>query len=182
MMSGRVYRALLVAYPSEHRGEYGAPMVQLFRDRMRRDGGGLKTVAVWVQMILDLVSSAFKERMEGIMATDTEEVWAILKTMFRTLLEPRRVGLLLFVLLVPLALALLAIASMTREANYSYESGVLRAERGVDRKLAAGEMTQEEAKHYRDGLEESRLSPNPPKDTDGRREESGRGMRELQGK
>ena len=26
------------------------------------------------------------------------------------------------------------------------------------------------------------LTPNPPKDTDGRREESGRGMRELQGK
>ena len=28
----------------------------------------------------------------------------------------------------------------------------------------------------------SPLSPNPPKDTDGRREESGRGVRELQGK
>ena len=27
-----------------------------------------------------------------------------------------------------------------------------------------------------------RISPNPPKDTDGRREESGRGVRELQGK
>ena len=27
-----------------------------------------------------------------------------------------------------------------------------------------------------------RLIPNPPKDTDGRREESGRGVRELQGK
>ena len=27
-----------------------------------------------------------------------------------------------------------------------------------------------------------RLSPNPPKDPDGRREESGRGVRELQGK
>ncbi len=26
------------------------------------------------------------------------------------------------------------------------------------------------------------LTPNPPKDTDGRREESGRGVRELQGK
>ena len=26
------------------------------------------------------------------------------------------------------------------------------------------------------------IIPNPPKDTDGRREESGRGMRELQGK
>ena len=32
-------------------------------------------------------------------------------------------------------------------------------------------------------ISESRtLSPNPPKDTDGRREESGRGVRELQGK
>ena len=29
---------------------------------------------------------------------------------------------------------------------------------------------------------EPSLSPNPPKDTDGRREESGRGVRELQGK
>ncbi len=29
---------------------------------------------------------------------------------------------------------------------------------------------------------ESQVSPNPPKDTDGRREESGRGVRELQGK
>ena len=28
----------------------------------------------------------------------------------------------------------------------------------------------------------SSLSPNPPKDTDGRREENGRGVRELQGK
>ena len=31
-------------------------------------------------------------------------------------------------------------------------------------------------------LGEPSISPNPPKDTDGRREESGRGMRELQGK
>ncbi len=157
MMSERMYRALLVAYPSEHRRVYGEPMVQSFRDRMRRDGGGLRTLSVWVQIIFDLVSSALKERMEGIVATDAEELWAMLKTMFRTLLEPRRVGLLLVVLLVPLALALLAIASIAREANYAYESGVLRAERGVEKKLAAGEMTQEEAKHYRDGLEESRF-------------------------
>ena len=33
-----------------------------------------------------------------------------------------------------------------------------------------------------DDLLISLLSPNPPKDTDGRREESGRGVRELQGK
>ena len=34
----------------------------------------------------------------------------------------------------------------------------------------------------KDIREKLRLSPNPPKDTDGRREESGRGVRELQGK
>ena len=32
------------------------------------------------------------------------------------------------------------------------------------------------------GLGVQHLTPNPPKDTDGRREESGRGVRELQGK
>ena len=43
--------------------------------------------------------------------------------------------------------------------------------------------------HLRDADEKIALicddngfSPNPPKDTDGRREESGRGVRELQGK
>ena len=42
------------------------------------------------------------------------------------------------------------------------------------------------AVHHFEGLSDSRrradLTPNPPKDTDGRREESGRGVRELQGK
>ena len=32
------------------------------------------------------------------------------------------------------------------------------------------------------GIRRSLVNPNPPKDTDGRREESGRGVRELQGK
>ena len=40
--------------------------------------------------------------------------------------------------------------------------------------LCCGLLTFECLKGY--------LSPNPPKDTDGRREESGRGVRELQGK
>ena len=60
----KLYRALLWAYPREHRREYGEPMVQLFRDRMRRDGGGVRTLVVWVQMVFDLVGSAFKERKE----------------------------------------------------------------------------------------------------------------------
>ena len=37
--------------------------------------------------------------------------------------------------------------------------------------------TEDEGEKTLDGL-----TPNPPKDTDGRREESGRGVRELQGK
>ena len=64
MLSERMYRALLWAYPRQHRREHGEPMVQLFRDRMRRDGGGVRTLVVWVQMVFDLVGSAFKERKE----------------------------------------------------------------------------------------------------------------------
>ena len=55
-LSERTYQALLVVYPSEHRRAYGDPMVQLFRDRMRRDGGGLRTLTVWTQMGFDLAA------------------------------------------------------------------------------------------------------------------------------
>ena len=64
MVSERVYRALLVVYPAEYRREYGGPMVQLFRDRMRRDGGGFRTPVVWVRMVFDLLGSAFMEHRE----------------------------------------------------------------------------------------------------------------------
>ena len=62
--SERVYRAMLLAYPAEHRRNYGDPMLGLFRDRLRRDGGGLGTVRVWVRVGPDLVGSAFIERLE----------------------------------------------------------------------------------------------------------------------
>ena len=76
-LSERTYRALLVLYPSDHRRIYGDPMVQLFRDRMRRDGGGLRTLTVWVRVGFDLAGSAFKERMETIMAIQywTDRWW-----------------------------------------------------------------------------------------------------------
>ena len=67
MISERLYRVLLLAYPREHRREYGEPMVQLFRDRMRRDGGGFRALVVWVQMIFDLVRSVARERKEEAM-------------------------------------------------------------------------------------------------------------------
>ena len=65
MLSERVYRRLLLIYPKEHRREYGQPMVQLFRDRMRCDGDGFRGVIIWTQMIFDLVGAAFKEHKEG---------------------------------------------------------------------------------------------------------------------
>ena len=52
-------------YPREHRREYGELMVQLFRDRMRYDGGGLRGLIIWMQMIFDLAPSAFEEHRRG---------------------------------------------------------------------------------------------------------------------
>ena len=80
MLSERIYRILLQAYPKEHRREYEEPMLQLFRDRMRRDGGGLGTLEVWVHMLFDLVRSASRERME------IARRWAIRKNVLRALL------------------------------------------------------------------------------------------------
>ena len=75
MLSERIYRWLLRAYPSEHRREYGELMVQLFRDRMRRDGGGYGGLSVWMQMIIDLAGSAYSEhRREPDMTT---KMWLV---------------------------------------------------------------------------------------------------------
>jgi hypothetical protein len=69
--SERVYRTLLMAYPADHRAAFGDEMVQLFRDRLRRDGGGLGSAAVWVHAGLDLAGSAFIERLETAMNLQT---------------------------------------------------------------------------------------------------------------
>ena len=73
-MLERVYRALLILYPPEHRREYGEQMVQLFRDRMLRDGGGYRTLVVWAHMAIDLVCSAANERFEGV------RMWSLVRT------------------------------------------------------------------------------------------------------
>ena len=52
MLSERLYRTMLLVYPREHRREYGDLMVQLFRDRMRYDGGGLRGLIIWTQIDL----------------------------------------------------------------------------------------------------------------------------------
>ncbi|MCY4113898.1 MAG: hypothetical protein OXG33_08175 [Chloroflexi bacterium] len=62
----RVYRWLLALYPREHRREYGELMVQLYRDRMRRDGKGFAGLSVWIHLIVDLCGSAAREHTEGV--------------------------------------------------------------------------------------------------------------------
>ena len=69
--SDRVYRAMLLVYPEEHRRAYGDAMAQLFRDRLRRDGGGIGTARVWASVGPDLVASAFIERLETAMNVQT---------------------------------------------------------------------------------------------------------------
>lgn len=67
-VSERVYRLLLLAYPSDFRREYGSCMVQLFRDCCRdntRDSrSGLSRL--WLRTLLDLVQTAPKEHWENL--------------------------------------------------------------------------------------------------------------------
>ena len=65
MFSERVYRALLVAYPREFRREYGDLMTQFVRDRMRRDGKGIRGLMIWAHVLSDLATSALRERVRG---------------------------------------------------------------------------------------------------------------------
>ena len=63
--SERLYRLLLLAYPARFRREYGAPMVQVFRDCCRaaeRQQGTLGVLWLWLATLRDLAKTAFVER------------------------------------------------------------------------------------------------------------------------
>lgn len=71
VLSNRLYRLLLAAYPAEFRHEYGAQMAQVFRDRCRevqgRRGGGNSRAGllrVWMETILDLARTAPEEHLQ----------------------------------------------------------------------------------------------------------------------
>ena len=55
----RLYRLLLRVYPREFRRRYSADMLAFYRDRIR---GGASVLAVWLQLIPDLVDTALAER------------------------------------------------------------------------------------------------------------------------
>lgn len=93
----RIYRVLLLAHPRDHRREYGEAMVQLMSDRLRDDGGGVRTVLVWTSLLVDLVRSATTERMAAIRAEFRTGWWRAASVLvaavmaavaIRALLEP----------------------------------------------------------------------------------------------
>ena len=66
-LSWRIYKWLLIAYPSEYRREYGGEMARVFRDGYRyeaRRNRHLALVNYWCRTIVDLVVTAVKERGE----------------------------------------------------------------------------------------------------------------------
>ena len=124
MISERMYRALLVVYPSGHRQEYGEPMVQLFRDRMRRDGGGIRILTVWAQMVFDLICSASREHKEGVMLGNLQAKRAIVRS--GTFLLWSLVGAIGLYMITTLAVLTAGLVSLvTGWYQFTIESGLL---------------------------------------------------------
>lgn len=67
-ISVRVYRLLLIAYPGEFRGAYGAEMAQVFRDRCReeqRRSGAVGLARLWAHTLSDLAATAPEQHIEA---------------------------------------------------------------------------------------------------------------------
>ena len=82
----RLYRMLLVVYPKQHRSEYGESMAQLARDRLRDEGGGVRTSRVWAALLSDLATSAVRERMESPMQAFKSGWWRLAAVLIGTVL------------------------------------------------------------------------------------------------
>ena len=124
-MSARLYRLLLVAYPARFRREYGAPMLQVFRDCCReaeRQRGARGIAWLWLATLCDLVKTAFVERVSEVIAMSRANwirwgglasmllgaVWS-LQALLGNVIQPRdSVGYFLGVLIPVLLLAALA--------------------------------------------------------------------------
>ncbi len=88
----RVYRRLLMLYPAQHRREYSEPMVQLVRDRMRDEGGGLRTGLLWAQILVDLMRSALAERTETTMTNLKTGWWRLAAAMIGPIIAYLGIG------------------------------------------------------------------------------------------
>jgi hypothetical protein len=90
-LSARVYAALLAAYPSEFRREYGREMALVFADRCRESGARGAALRVWREALCDLARAATREHVErlrrggGMMKTVRTIVLALLAYAFTLL-------------------------------------------------------------------------------------------------
>lgn len=66
-ISVSIYRRLIAAYPAAFRMQYGAPMVQVFRDACRRatQGGPMALFGLWARTVFDLMKTAIEEHARG---------------------------------------------------------------------------------------------------------------------
>jgi hypothetical protein len=60
-MSEKIFAWLLTLYPLRFREEYGAPAMQLFRERLQAEQGFLKRFRLWLDIIADLIVSVPRE-------------------------------------------------------------------------------------------------------------------------
>ena len=65
-LSCRVYKLLLVVYPSAFRREYGHQMEQVFRDCYRDEARRNHLAGYWIRTLSDLVLTAAKEHSENL--------------------------------------------------------------------------------------------------------------------
>jgi hypothetical protein len=90
-LSPRVYAALLAAYPSEFRRDYGREMALVFADRCRETAGRGGSLRVWREALCDLARAAMREHVErlrqggGLMKTVRTIVMALLAYAFTLL-------------------------------------------------------------------------------------------------
>jgi hypothetical protein len=69
LVSERLYKLLLMAYPAEFRREHGREMAQVFRDCCRQQmqqGERLGVVRFWVRIFLDLIRTAPGEHFQNL--------------------------------------------------------------------------------------------------------------------
>lgn len=53
-MSEKIYRLLLRLYPAQFRRTYGEEALQLFRDRLHDETGGIRRIRLWFDLLADL--------------------------------------------------------------------------------------------------------------------------------
>ena len=64
-ISYRLYGLMLFAYPEDFRRQFGNQMLQVFRDSYRDEARAGSLPSFWLRIVVDLASTAVKERVEG---------------------------------------------------------------------------------------------------------------------